>query len=91
MSAWPPPKVGPLPPPPMPLWAPRSRGWLQRGLTRMDRRKARRWAEINLSYMDHAWITGYRTWWDQTGWMEGAPHPDKAWQNMINQRRGRAT
>jgi hypothetical protein len=55
----------------------------------LDRRKARRWSDANMTYMDQAWLTAYAVWWDREGWMEGALPPEKAWQHLIDSRRGK--
>ena len=71
--------MNPLPPP-IALWAPRLRRWLTRFLSYMDRRTARRLADSHQTYLDHAWRTAYTEWWNDHGWLEGAPTPEQAWQ-----------
>lgn len=75
---WPPPRPRPLPPPKPVLWAPQSRRWLMRALERMDRRKAAKMAEQGASVLEAFWLRDYTEWWDEHGWLQGAPTPEQA-------------
>ena len=71
-----------LPDPAPILWAPRLRHWLNRWLTRMDRRKARRLAADQQTAVDFQWRAAYTRWWNEHGWQYGAPLPEQAFHQM---------
>jgi hypothetical protein len=70
------------------VWAPRFRTWLNRWLSRMDRRTCRKLAANNQSILDWQWHRADETWWnDQQGWSTGAEPPEQAYATMIRNRR----
>ena len=77
-----------MPPPVPPVCAPRFRKWLNRALSRMDRRMSRKLAGNNQSVLDGQWRRVYEDWWnDQHGWATGVEPPETAYATMIRNRR----
>jgi hypothetical protein len=60
-------------PTPVVLALPRTRRLLDRFFRWLDRRKAHKIAMTNQSVLDWQWSQQYKIWWEDGGWMHGAP------------------